>query len=137
MFGWDDLRFFLEVSRRGRLVGAAQRLGVDHTTVSRRIASLEQALNTQLFDRTPNGYSLTEAGRRLLAHAENVENTAQAIQADLAGENLELSGSVRVSGPEGFMVKILLPKVPEFRLRHPDIELEIVTSSRYASFTCR
>jgi Transcriptional regulator len=116
MFGWDDLRYFLEVSRRGRLVGAAQRLGVDHTTVSRRIANLEQSLNTQLFDRTPSGYTLTEAGRRLLAHAELVENTTLAIQADLAGENLELSGSEGVSGPEGFMVKVLTPAVPTVRL---------------------
>lgn len=137
MFGWDDLRYFLEVSRRGRLVGAAQRLGVDHTTVSRRIANLEQSLNTQLFDRTPSGYTLTEAGRRLLAHAELVENTTLAIQADLAGENLELSGSVRVSGPEGFMVKILTPAVPHLRARHPEIELEVVTSSRYASLSRR
>ena len=63
MFNWDDLRFFLELARRGRLVAAAQRLHVDHTTVARRIAALEESLNTRLFDRTPRGHLVTKAGQ--------------------------------------------------------------------------
>ena len=59
MFNWDDIRFFLELARKGRLVAAATRLHVDHTTVSRRIAQLEQAVDARLFDKSPQGYQLT------------------------------------------------------------------------------
>src|SRR5262249_27810821 len=70
VFNWDDLRYVLELSRRGRLAAAARALQVDHTTVARRVAALENTLNTRLFDRTPRGYVLTKAGTALLAHAE-------------------------------------------------------------------
>ena len=70
-FDWSDLLFFLELSRRGRLVPAAKRLRADHTTVSRRIAALESALHCKLFDRNSNGFMLTDAGQKLLVYAES------------------------------------------------------------------
>ena len=66
MYNWNDLRYFLELSRRGRLISAARKLHVDHTTVSRRIAALEDQMNARLFDKSPGGYKLTDAGLRLL-----------------------------------------------------------------------
>ena len=63
---WDNLRYFLAVARAGKLTAAARRLGQDHTTVGRRIASLESAFHSKLFERRPDGYRLTEAGQRLL-----------------------------------------------------------------------
>lgn len=137
MFGWDDLRYFLEISRRGRLLAAAERLGVDHTTVGRRLAALEKSLNTQLFDRTPRGYSLTPAGQRLLAHAEQMEATSLAIQGDLTGSDQILTGAVRVGTAEGFGSRFIAPRLPQLHLQHPGIELDLVTSARFISLSKR
>ena len=73
MYDWNDLKYFLELSRQGKLVRAAGRLQVDHTTVSRRIATLEKQLDVRLFDKSPSGYQLTDAGLRLLPLAEQIE----------------------------------------------------------------
>ena len=72
MYDWNDLRYFLELSRQGKLVKAALRLQVDHTTVSRRIASLEKQLQARLFDKLPTGYQLTDARIRLLQTSEQI-----------------------------------------------------------------
>ena len=71
---WDQLRYFLELARAGRLVIAARRMGVDHTTVSRKVQSLEKSLGQSLFLREPDGYKLTEAGRELLPQVEAMES---------------------------------------------------------------
>ena len=77
MYDWNDLRYFLELSRQGKLVRAAARLHVDHTTVSRRIAALEKELDVRLFDKSPRGYQLTDAGLRLLPLAEQLMRETQ------------------------------------------------------------
>ena len=82
-FDWDDLRFFLAVARAGRLTAAARQLEADHTTVSRRISALEAALKAKLFERSPQGYTLTEQGERLLRHAESMETQALAVASEL------------------------------------------------------
>jgi molybdate transport repressor ModE-like protein len=75
---WDDLRYFLEVARTQRVSGAAKRLGVDYTTVARRIKALEDSLGTLLFDKSRSGgFLLTEEGQRLLAYADSLETTVQ------------------------------------------------------------
>ena len=71
---WTDFRFFLEVARTGKVSSAGERLGVEHSTVSRRINRLEQSLGSVLFDRRRSGFSLTDAGKALVPHAERMEN---------------------------------------------------------------
>ena len=83
-FNWDDLRYFLELARRGRLAVVARHLGVEHTTVSRRITELEGVLEEKLFDRTPKGYRLTPVGEHLVRYTEQMEAAAYGI-ADSAG----------------------------------------------------
>src|SRR6476469_1782972 len=78
---WTDLRFFLELARAGTLSGASRGLQVEHTTVARRIDRLEQQLGAALFDRSREGYELTEMGRALLPHAEAMEGAATACAA--------------------------------------------------------
>src|SRR5689334_6108735 len=95
-FDWDDLRFFLAVARAGRLTVAARQLEADHTTVSRRISALEAALKAKLFERSPQGYTLTEQGERLLKHAETMETQALSVASELGGADLALSGTVRI-----------------------------------------
>lgn len=137
MFDWNDLRFFLEVSRRGRLVTAARHLAVDHTTVSRRIQALEERMNTKLFDRTPAGYSLTPAGAQLVEYAEAMETTAFAIQESIAGQDLHLSGTVRLGAPEGFASAFLGARLHRFFAAHPGIQIDLVAAPRYLSLSKR
>lgn len=92
----DDLRFFLALARHGRMVAAGERLGVEHTTVSRRVAALEKAVGHRLFERTPTGWTMTGAGRRLLPHAERIEAEAVLAFTDADDESRPVSGLVRL-----------------------------------------
>ena len=100
---WDDLRFFLEVARTQRASGAAKRLGVDYTTVARRIRALEAAMGTLLFDKSRSGgFTLTAEGQRLVAYADAMETTVQSACDQVANTGEALSGHVRIGSTEGF-----------------------------------
>ncbi len=137
MFDWNDLKHFLEVARRGKLVLAAKGLRVDHTTVSRRIAALERATGTKLFDKTERGYCLTWAGERLLPVAEEMENAALRAQEDLADGSKQLSGSVRLGAPDGFGSFFLAPRLPYLTGKYPGLEIDLVALPRYLSLSKR
>jgi DNA-binding transcriptional LysR family regulator len=137
MFDWNDLRFFLELSRKGRLTEVAKALKVDHTTVSRRIANLEQQLDAKLFESTPRGYVLTQAGERLLPQAESMESASATIQDHVGGENRNLTGVVRIGVPEGFGSQFLSKDMHRFQQLHPEIELEFVANDRFVSLSKR
>ena len=98
---WDDLRFFAELSRTGSLSAAARRLKVDHSTVARRVASLETSLGVRLFDRLPRGWVLTADGEQMAERVERLETEIFALGSFARGRSGALSGSVRVSAPPG------------------------------------
>lgn len=123
---WNHLQDFLAVARTGRLTTGAQRLGVDHTTLSRRIAALETALKARLFDRSPQGYALTAHGERLLVRAEAMESLMLSAQAEVGEADLSVSGVVRIGAPEGFGSYFLAPRLPELAERHPELEIQLV-----------
>lgn len=137
MFTADHLRFFLEVSRHGRLNEASRALGVDHTTVGRRITSLEKAAGQRLFDRTPAGWRLTEAGRRLVGYAETVESTLVEAFEDQTSSVGALSGSVRIAAPDGFGAFVLTPNLTKLRRAHPDLDVELVTATEHNTLNTR
>jgi DNA-binding transcriptional LysR family regulator len=137
MYDWNDLRYFLELSRQGKLIKAAARLHVDHTTVSRRIAALETQLDVRLFDKSPRGYQLTDAGLRLLPMAEKIEAQSNHLYQDISGKDARLSGTVRVATPEALGSQVIARHVTEFRNNHPDIEIELVAETRRMSLSKR
>lgn len=137
MYDWNDLRYFLELSRQGKLVRAAARLHVDHTTVSRRITALEKQLDVRLFDKSPSGYQLTDAGLRLLPLAEEIETASNRLYQDIAGKDARLGGTVRVATPEALGSQVIARQVTEFRRQHPDIEIELVAETRRTSLSKR
>jgi len=137
MYNWNDLRYFLELSRQGKLLRAAARLHVDHTTVSRRVSRLETQLDVRLFDKSPRGYQLTDAGLRLLPLAEQIETRSNQLYQDIAGKDARLSGTVRVSTPEALGSQVIARHVTEFRREHPDIEIELVAETRLTSLSKR
>lgn len=136
-FDWDDLRFFLAVARSGRLTAAARRLGADHATVSRRITSLEESLKAKLFERRPQGYALTGHGEQLLAKAESMETEALAIQSEIGGADMALSGTVRIGAPDGFGSSFLAPRFAGFTKAYPGLELQLIAMPRLLSLSKR
>lgn len=131
MFDWDDLRIFLTVARLKRVAPAARALGIDATTISRRLARLSQALDSQLFEQTGAERMLTERGAALLRHAESIESAAMSAIVDVKGERHSLNGQVRLSAAEGFGRWILAPALPGFHARHPGIRLDVITASGF------
>ncbi|RVT98918.1 LysR family transcriptional regulator [Rhodovarius crocodyli] len=134
---WSTLPFFLELARQGRLAPAARRLRVDHTTVSRRVAELEKSLDLKLFDRSAEGFSLTEAGRGLLPHAEAMEAQALAMTDGRDDASAGVQGRVRVASMEGIAAQYLARRLPRLARRHPGLMVEIVTSPALYNLTKR
>ena len=132
VFDWNDLNYFLALARHGRLMSAAKRLRVDHTTVSRRIGELEKALDQKLFTRTANGFVLSDAGRQLLERAETIEANMRLIDDTIGNNTSDISGSVRFATMEGIASLFLAQKVSELSHRHPALRLELLTK-RYVT----
>jgi len=124
---WDGFRYFLAVARTGRVAIAAKRLGVEHSTVSRRLDALETELGTRLFFRTVAGYRLTPDGEAALASAEAMESAERNLRAHVGESSGRTAGLVRLALLDEFASHWLAPLLPAFRARYPDIELEVIT----------
>jgi DNA-binding transcriptional LysR family regulator len=136
-FDWNDLGSFLAVARSGRLTAAALRLGLDHSTLSRRIAGLEHGLAAKLFDRSPSGYTLTEQGRRLLPLAEEMERLALGAREAVGGSATSVSGTVRIGAPEGFGSYFLAPRIAWLKARHPQLTVQLIAATALFSLAKR
>jgi DNA-binding transcriptional LysR family regulator len=136
MFDWTCLPSFLELARQGRLGPAAKRLKVDHSTVGRRVAELEKSLAVKLFDRSTDGFVLTEDGHKMLAYAESMENLALSI-VENAGQKTVPAGIVRLATMEGIGSFYIAPRLDHFRKQHPSITVELVTSAQILNLTKR
>lgn len=126
---WNDLKYFLAVARSGSLTQAAANLRVSQSTVSRRIAELEESIETMLFQRHQTGYFVTDEGRELLRHAECVEDSIMALERSAAGLDEKPAGTVRLATSENLATNLIIPALPAFRERYPGICLEIITST--------
>jgi DNA-binding transcriptional LysR family regulator len=134
---WDDMRVFLAVARAESLSGAGKVLRVDPATVGRRIARLEQELGAPLFAKSPQGYAPTDAGMRLIAHAERAEQAMGAAREELAGQEGRLSGQIRIGAPDG-CANFLLPQVCAAIARdNPDLDIHIVALPRVINLSKR
>lgn len=130
----DDLLALLAVARLGKYTAAATSMGVNHTTVSRRIAALEKAVGERVLAASPDGWELTPRGRRLLPAAEAVEAalTTAASTTGRSGATDSLSGSVRLAAPAGYADWFALPVLAQLQRVHPGLQVEIVTATQRA-----
>lgn len=133
---WNDLRIFLALARAQTLLAAGEALTLDPATVGRRVAALEAALGERLFDRSPRGYALTEAGRQLMEPAERMESAAAAT-VDFGARPQGVSGTVRVGAPGGVAHQVLSPALVNLAARHADLRLELVALPRIFSLSKR
>ncbi|MEP6721143.1 MAG: LysR family transcriptional regulator [Variovorax sp.] len=129
---WDDVRYFVAVAREGSLSGAARTLSVEHSTVARRVAALEERIGVRLFDRLPRKWKLTSEGEALLAPAERLEHEALAFSR-AATAATSMRGTVRVSAPPAFASHFLVPQLVGRADRWPGIELDVVAEVRTAN----
>lgn len=134
---WDDLQVFSAVCEAGSISGAAQRLRVNHSTVLRRIASLEDGLGLRLFDRLPGGYALTAAGNALAERLAGVAEQVDRAQRQLTGQDEEIKGVIRITSTDTLLHSLLMPLLVAFRARHPGVQLQVVVNNSFLSLTRR
>src|SRR6204780_2023639 len=128
MIDWDDVRYFLAVARGGSVRAAAQRLGVNHSTVLRRIAQFEERLGAPMFEKLPLGYRLTAAGEEVLEFADQMEASSHLLEARVLGRDQSVRGLLRVTLAPPLGTHLFMPAFADSARLHPDIEMEILSS---------
>ncbi|KAB8189702.1 LysR family transcriptional regulator [Lysobacter maris] len=126
--GLDDLRLLLAIAATGSLGGAARQLGVDHSSAFRRLGALEQRIGARLFDRARRGYTATAAGEIAIAAAGRIGEELDSLDRRLLGEDLRLSGPVRVTTTDT-LLHIVAPLFAQFREREPGIVVEVAAGN--------
>lgn len=130
MLNWDDLKFFLAVCRTGSVRAAANQLGVNHTTVSRRINGFEKELGQRLFERSSKGYVKTKLADDIFNEASYLEERLSSVERKVVGQDDVLSGEIRVTLPDLLGIDLLMPGIAEFVRKYPSIEIDIVASTK-------
>ena len=133
---WDDLRYFLALVDSGTLSGAARALGVEHTTIARRIDALEASLTLRLFDRIQKGWSLTSDGAAVIPHARRAEQEIHSLMRAAVG-SASVTGVVRISAPPALAAFFLAPRLKDVLERLPGIDIELLAESRVADLMRR
>ena len=134
---WNDCRTFLAVARAGQMLAAAQTLGTNQATVSRRMRKLEERLGVRLLNRLPHGCELTDAGRALATRLERAESELLDAEAALSSGEAKISGTIRIGAPDGFGTAFLAPRLPRLADRHPALRIQLVPLPRTFSLSKR
>ena len=134
---WDDLKYFLAVAREGSISGGAKKMGVQHSTLSRRLRALESKMGTRLIERKKSGYVLTMEGEKLRKAALNIEYEVLKVDGNLVGRESRLTGELKVTAINNMASTILMPVFASFVKKYPAIELHIMVTNQYASLSNR
>ena len=134
---WNDLRYFLALAREGSVSGAGRALGVEHTTVARRVNALEKQLDCRLFDRLPTGYAMTQVAENLYPHAQAVEELMQVAGREVFGRDAQLSGNLKLTASYDVFTRLVTPRLHQFTERYPGIDLELLSSTNLADLSSR
>ena len=126
---WDNLRYVLMVANRGSISAAARELGVDRSTVLRRINSFQDRLNCRIFERGAGGYVLTPEAEKMIDAAREVESTLFYLQRQIEGRELRLEGELRVTTTDSTMLSVLGPHLASFQRRFPHIVIEVLVTN--------
>ncbi len=137
LMDWDDVRHFLEVVDAGSINQAAQRLGVNQTTVSRRIKSLEKHLGKNLFDRSGHGWVITPVGEQLVISAKKMAEEAHTLERQAISDSQELRGLLRITVADVCTQRLLMPALNLFTTQYPDVDLEIIATSSELNLAAR
>src|SRR5829696_4277791 len=134
---WDDFRLVKAIADARGLAGAAERLGVNHSTMFRHLGQIEDALGVALFERHRTGYALTTAGEEMVALAERMDEDETAFTRKLAGRELSPAGELRVTTSDSLLVHLLTPLLARFRGQCPDVQLDIILGNQALNLSKR
>lgn len=134
---WSDLQNFLAVAERGSLAAAARALGVEHTTVLRRMRAFERRLGVRLFERRRTGYAVTAGGEELLAAVREIHGRVLGVERRLAGRDLRLAGPLRITTTDTLATSIFMPHLASFHAAYADVELSLSISNSMLSLSRR
>jgi len=134
---WDDFRFFLALSRARSLSGAGRAIGVQHSTVARRIAVLEDGLGTRLFDHMSDGYVMTQSAENLFEHVVAMEALVQKVGREVFGQDAELAGPLKLTVGHDQANLLILPKLNLFTAAFPQIDLQLLTTTALVDLAAR
>jgi DNA-binding transcriptional LysR family regulator len=134
---WDDLRYLLTIARGGTLAAAARRLGVDQTTVARRLAAAEASLGARLFERVDGVLHPTKAGAAAIARAAQVEAQVNALESGIGSDDAAPAGLVRLTAVPILINRLIIPALPSFAAAYPRIQLELIAEPRNVSLSRR
>jgi DNA-binding transcriptional LysR family regulator len=134
---WDDIKLAKAIADARGLSGAAQQLGVNHSTVFRRLGALEETLATKLFDRRRSGYTLTPAGEEILDLAQRMEVEVHSFARKLAGREASPAGELRVTTSDTLLLHLLTPMFARFRASYPDVRLDIILGNQALNLSKR
>ena len=127
---WTDLSYLVALARTRRLALASERLKVDATTISRRIATLEKALGARLFEREKGSFSLTAAGQLVAIRAERIEFEIDEIKREVTGIDTQVAGVVRVSAPPWMVNHVLVPSLIKLQEKHTALTVELIAEAK-------
>ncbi len=134
---WDDLAVFLATAQGGTLAAAGESLGINASTVHRKLADLEAQLNARLFDRSQRGYALTASGEELLEHVQAMESEVLALRRKISGRDARLEGIVRVATVDDLAIRFVTGVIRDFRALHPGVSVELSIQAEFADLTRR
>jgi DNA-binding transcriptional LysR family regulator len=134
---WDHLCVFLSAARHRNLASVARRLGIDHSTAFRRLRKLEHQLGGPLFERRPDGLALTTLGTELLPSVENIETAMLALERHVVAQDVEPSGTVRLSVSDSLAIAYFPERIPAFQERFPHVRLDFSVDNQVADLTRR
>jgi DNA-binding transcriptional LysR family regulator len=134
---WNDLRYVLVLSRTGRLAKAARQLGVNETTIARRVARLEKVLGSKLFERVDGALLTTDIGQVVVQHAERVELDVNEMKYAATGADAKAAGTVRLTAMPLILNRILVPALPVLLSAHSQLQLQLVAEPENLSLMNR
>src|SRR5215470_7994000 len=137
MLSWDDFRFVKAIAGSRSLAGAAEALGVNHSTVFRRLGQIEKRLGSRLFERSRAGYALTPCGEEMVRLAERMDEDILSFERQVTGHDLRPSGELRLTTNDTLLVHLLSEILAAFRRAYPEITLDVVISNQSLNLSKR
>ena len=126
---WNDLKIVLAIGRTGSLSGAARLLDINHSTVFRRINTIEKKMGVRFFERLPQGYVMTDAGESAMRTGERIDSEVINLAREIQGKDLRLQGTIHITAPLGLSQTLLGPHLAKFSIQHPDIHINLIATS--------
>ena len=137
MLSWDDFRYVKAIADTRSLAGAAEQLGVNHSTVFRRLGQIEQQLGSRLFERGRGGYALTPCGDEMVELAQRLGEDIVTFERKISGQDLRPSGELRITASDIVLLRILNDVLIGFRRAYPEIVIELVVTNRLLNLSRR